>query len=104
MTILSFWTTRPAALRANIRTVERRLKGRRNSISVALDGVADKTREQLVSPPALLTAGMFGAAMHRSRALHGLRVLAVLQTANAGLQLLLTATSRSGSASALDQS
>jgi hypothetical protein len=59
-----------------------------------LAGVADNVGQRMVSPGAILTAGLFGAALQRDHRLHGLRVLAILQMANASLRLLLTATSR----------
>lgn len=94
MTVRSSSATRPGVLRAKIRTVERRILRRRDSIGVAMGSIAHHVRDQMISPATLITAGLFGAALHRRRRLHGLRMLAVLQTANAGLRLLLTATPR----------
>jgi hypothetical protein len=84
---------RPAALRASIRDVESRIRRRRANIGTAVGNAAQNAGEQMTSPGALLAAGLFGAAMQRDHRLHGLRVLAILQTANAGLRLLITATS-----------
>jgi len=60
-----------------------------------MGSAAHTVGERMTSPGAILAAGLFGAAMQRDHRLHGLRVLAILQTANAGLRLLLTATSGS---------
>jgi len=92
------FATRPAALRAGIREVERRIGHSQGEIGIAwdstLDSVTDHLRARLVSPGAILTAGLLGAAMQRDHRLRGLRILAILQTADAGLRLLMTATSR----------
>jgi hypothetical protein len=85
-------------LRAGIRDVERRIGHRQDEIGVALDstlnGVTRHLKTRLVSPGALLAAGLLGAAIQRDHRLRGLRILAILRTADAGLRLLLTATSR----------
>lgn len=86
--------TRPATLRANIRAVERRIRHRRNSIGVVVRGIASNVRNRLISPSTLIAAGLFGATLHRGRRLHGLRLLAILQAANAGLRRLLMMQSR----------
>jgi hypothetical protein len=54
----------------------------------------------MVSPGALVTAGLIGAALQRDHRLHGLRMLAMLEMANATLRLLLTLSSRTRSADA----
>ena len=95
MSALRRVATRPAALRADIRTVERRIRRRRENIGVAVDGMAHRFRNRMLSPTTLVAAGFFGAALHHSQRLHAFRLLAILQTTNAGLRLLLTATSRS---------
>jgi hypothetical protein len=94
MSILGGSSTRPAALRTSIRDVESRIRRRRGDIGAALGSAAHRAGEHMTSTGALLAAGMFGAAMQRDHRLHGLRMLAILQTANAGLRLLITATSR----------
>lgn len=94
MTIRDIFATRSGALKARIQTVEHRIQRRRDNISVAMDSIAHNARSQLISPATLIAAGLFGAALHRSHQLNGLRMLAILQTANAGLRLLLTATSK----------
>jgi len=90
--------SRPAALRAGIREVERRIEHRKGEIGIAWDSTLDRVTgqlsAQLISPGAILAAGLLGAAMQRDHRLRGLRILAILQTANALLRLLLTATSR----------
>lgn len=90
--------TRAAALRSEIREVEHRIGQRQGEIGTAfnrtLDGVTGQFRAGLVSPGAILAAALLGAAMQRDHRLRGLRMLAMLQTADAGLRLLLTATAR----------
>ena len=81
-------------MRASIRELESRIRRRRAKLGTAMGDAAHHAGAQMTSPGALLAAGLFGAAMQRDHRLHGLRVLAILQTANAGLQLLITATSR----------
>jgi len=93
MSILGGAPTRPAALRTRIRDVESRIRRRRGDVGTALGSAAHRAGEHMTSPGALLAAGLFGAAMQRDHRLHGLRMLAILQTANAGLRLLITATS-----------
>lgn len=94
MSVRDSFSIPPTALRANIRAVERRIRHRRASIRVAFRSIADNVADQLISPSTLIAAGLFGAALHRNQRLHGLRLLAILRTANAGLRRLLTATSR----------
>jgi hypothetical protein len=88
------------SLRASIRQVERRIDRRRGRLGAALNEARRSVGEQMVSPGALVAAGLFGAALQRDHRLHGLRMLAMLETANAGLRLLLTLTSRTRSAEA----
>ena len=96
MRIHSRPATRPAALKAGIREIESRIRRRRGDIGLALGSVAQNVRMRMISPGAIIAAGLFGAAIQRDHRLHGLRMLAILQTANAGLRLLLTVTSRTG--------
>ncbi|MCC5867761.1 MAG: hypothetical protein JJU27_04540 [Gammaproteobacteria bacterium] len=56
--------------------------------------MAHNVRDRLVSPGTLIAAGLFGAAIHQSHRLQGMRLLAIPQAAIAGLRLLLTASSR----------
>jgi hypothetical protein len=93
MSVRAIFSTRPTALRADIRAVERRIRQRRDYIGVAIRSVASNVRERLISPSTLVAAGLLGAAMHRSQRLRALQVLAILQAANVGLRRLLTATS-----------
>jgi hypothetical protein len=85
-------------LKANIRETESRIRRRRGDIGFALGNVAQNVRKRMISPGAIIAAGLFGVAIQRDHRLHGLRMLAILQTANAGLRLLLTVTSRTGAA------
>lgn len=94
MTILHSAATRPASLKANIRQVEGRLLERRHRVSTALGGVAHTVGDGMVSPGAIFAAGLFGAFLHRDSRLKGLRLLTILQTANASIRLLLTMSSR----------
>ena len=86
MTVHNHSATRPAALKANIRALNHRIKQRQDSIACRL-------RSQMNSPAALIVAGFFGVAVHQSQQLNGSQLLEILQTANAGLLLLVTATS-----------
>jgi hypothetical protein len=83
------------SLESDIRQVEDRMTARRGRFGVALGGVTDSVGKRMVSPGALLAAGLFGAALQRDHRLHGLRMLAMLEAANAGMRLLLTLSSRS---------
>lgn len=88
------------SLRSSIRQVEHSIAQRRGRLGVALDGVKDSIGERMLSPGVLVTAGLFGAALQRVHRLHGLRTLAMLESANAALRLLLTLSSwtRAGAA------
>lgn len=88
------------SLKSSIRETERRIALRRGRSSVALDGIAHSVGKRVVSPGALVVAGLFGAALHRDQRVHGLRMLALLETANSGLRLLLTLSSRARAAAA----
>lgn len=87
------------SLKANIREVEGRLIERRHRISDALSGVTNTARDNLVSPGMLFSAGLCGALLDRGSASAGLRLLTILQTANASVRLLLTMSSRPSSGS-----
>lgn len=81
-------------LKSRIRATERRIQCRRDSIGSAMGSLAKSAREKVISPASLITAGLVGVAMHRSERLNGLRILAIIQSANTGLRLLLTANSK----------
>ncbi|MFU8896156.1 MAG: hypothetical protein ACNA8J_07190 [Gammaproteobacteria bacterium] len=81
-------------LKSDIRQVEDRMAERRSQARLALDGVTHSVGTRMVSPGTLLAAGLFGAALQRDHRLHGLRMLAMLETANAAMRLLLTLSSR----------
>lgn len=85
-------------LSSDIRHAEQSIARRRGNLRAALDGVTHGVGERMVSPPVLVTAGLVGAALHRDVRLHGLRMLALLETANAGLRLLRTLSSRTRAA------
>ncbi|MFU8822597.1 MAG: hypothetical protein ACNA8G_13705 [Gammaproteobacteria bacterium] len=82
------------SLKSSIRQAEHSIAQRRDRLSVALDGVRHSVGTRMVSPGALVTAGLFGAALHQNQRLHGLRMLALLETANTSLRLLLALSSR----------
>jgi hypothetical protein len=82
------------SLNSRIRLTEQRIAQRRARIGAARDGVTHSVGKHLMSPGTLLAAGVFGAALQRDHRLHGLRILATLEAANAGLRLLLTLSSR----------
>ncbi len=94
MTVLQTASGRPASLKKNIRQVEGRLLERRHRISSALGGVANSVVERMVSPGTIFAAGLFGAMLHKDNRLRGVRLLSILQTANASMRLLLTLSSR----------
>lgn len=81
-------------LNSRIRQTERSIAQRRSRLGVAVDGVTHAVRRRMVSPGALVTAGLLGAALQRGHRLHGLRMLALLEAANSSLRLLNTLTSR----------
>jgi hypothetical protein len=78
------------SLKSRIRQAEQSIAERHGRLSVALDGVTHSVGARMVSPGALVTAGLLGAALHQDQRLHGLRMLALLETTNAGLRLLQT--------------
>lgn len=82
------------SLKSSIRDAEHSIVQRRDRLGVALDGVTHSVGKRMVSPGALVAAGLFGAALHRHQQLHGLRMLALLDAANTSLRLLLTLSSR----------
>jgi hypothetical protein len=82
------------SLKSSIRQAEHSIAQRRDRLSGALDDVTNSVGRRMVSPGALVAAGLFGAALQRDTRLHGLRMLALLETANAGLRLLITLTNR----------
>jgi hypothetical protein len=82
------------SLKSDIRQTERRIALRRGRLKIALDGVTDSIAKRMVSPGALVAAGLFGAALYQSHRLHGLRLLALLKATNTGLRLLRTPPSR----------
>ncbi len=90
--------TQPSALKADIRAVEVRIRQRRDNIRLGVGRVTNKLRDNVISPPTLVAAGLLGVAMHRSPRPNALRLLAILQTANAVLRRVLTATSRARAA------
>ena len=81
-------------LKSDIRQTEQSIAQRRGNLRVAIDGVTHSVSTRMVSPPVLITAGLFGAALNRDVRLHGVRMLALLETANAGVRFLRTLSSR----------
>jgi len=84
----------PAALKASLRDVESSIRCHRGNVGIALRGLAQDVGERMISPGAILTAGLFGAAIQRDHRLRGMRTLAILKTADAGIRLLLTSMPR----------
>jgi hypothetical protein len=82
------------SLNTSIRRTEQSIAQRRGRLGVALVGVRHSVGQRMVSPGMLVAAGLFGAALQRDHRLNGLRMLALLEAANAGLRLLLTLSSR----------
>jgi hypothetical protein len=79
------------SLKSRIRQVEYRITERRGRVRIAFDDVTQSAGKRMVSPGTLLAAALFGAALQRDHRLHGLRILAMLEAANAGMRLLLIA-------------
>jgi len=102
--------TRPVALRAGIRDVESRIHRRRNDLSIAAGSIANmagslahKVEEQIVSPGAIIAAGLFGAMLQRDQGKRGFGVLAILPLLSAGLRFLFKATVNDAQLSAPEQ-
>ncbi len=100
MSISSPSATSPAALRVTIRDVESRIRHRRSDINLAVGSIANqvgsvahKVEDRIVSPAAIIAAGLFGAAIQRNHRMRGIGILAILPMASAGLRFLLKATS-----------
>lgn len=87
-------------LKSSIRQAEQRIAERRSRLSDAVDGITDSISERLVSPGVLVTAGLFGAALHRDHRTHGLGMLALLKAANTGQGLVRTLAARSSATAA----
>lgn len=81
------------SLKDSIRATERSIALRRDRLGVAVNGVTRSVSTRMVSPGALVAAGLVGAALHRNQPGHLVQVMALLQAANAGLLRLLTLTS-----------
>lgn len=88
------------SLKSSIRQAEQRIAERRSRLSSAINGITDAISKRMVSPGVLVTAGLFGAALHRDHRTHGLRLLALLKTANAGQGLVRTLAARAKTAAA----
>lgn len=77
------------SLKSSIRETERSIAQRRERLGIAVDGVTRAISTRMVSPGALVTAGLVGAALHQNQQVHVLRVLALLEATNAGLRRLI---------------
>lgn len=84
--------------RQDIRDLEHRIRQRRERVVAALSTMAGGVRHRLMSPATLVAGVLLGAALHRSQQLRAFRLLALLQTANAGLRLLMSMTPGTSSA------
>ena len=80
-------------LSSDIRQAEQSIAQRRGNLRVAINGVAHSVSTRMVSPPVLVTAGLLGASLNRDVRLHGLRMLTLLETANAGVRFLRSLSS-----------
>ncbi|HUG98152.1 MAG TPA: hypothetical protein VMQ83_03155 [Gammaproteobacteria bacterium] len=85
-------------LKSSIRETEHSIAQRRSRLGVAVDGVKHAVRRRMVSPGALVTAGLLGAALQRDHRLNGLRILALLEAANSSLRRLSTLFPPTGAA------
>jgi hypothetical protein len=81
-------------LKSSIRKSEQSIAQRRRRLGVAVKGVTHAIGRRMISPGALVTAGLVGAALQRDQRLHGLRMVALLEAANSGLRLLYKLTPR----------
>lgn len=96
MNLRSNAASRSGALKANIRAVEQRMEGRRSIVMSTAKRLAHTVRERITAPATLITAGLFGAALHRGPPLEGSQILPILHAAHTGLRLLLTGTTKPG--------
>ena len=62
-----------------------------------MDSMASSVTKPVLSPTTLVTAVLFGAAIHRARQVDGRRFGAVLETLNVGFGLLQSASLKSNS-------
>jgi hypothetical protein len=76
-----------SALRRDIRRAERELQQRRQRITQTLVGIRQAARRSIVSPEALLTAGVVGVMLQRGQRRTDLLLMSVLQTATAGSRI-----------------
>lgn len=81
-------------MKSSIRQTERSIAQRRDRLGAAVEGVKHAVRRRMVSPGALVMAGLLGAALQRDHRLHGLRMLALREVASTGLRLLYTLAPR----------
>ena len=81
------------SLKSSIKETERSIALRRGRLGIAFNGVKQSVRDRMVSPGALVTAGLFGAALQRNVRMDGVRLLTLLNAANVGLSRLLTLSS-----------
>jgi hypothetical protein len=94
MNLRSSSASRSKVLKASIRAVELRMEDRRAIVKSTARRIANTIRERITAPAALITAGLFGAALHRGPPLQGSQLLPILHAANTGLRRLLTGRSR----------
>ena len=87
-------------LKSNIRQAEQRIAARRGRLGSAVNGITDAISKRMVSPGVLVTAGLFGAALHRDHRKQGLGMLALLKAANTGQGLVRTLAARKNNSAA----
>lgn len=85
-------------LKSSIRQAEQRIAERRSRLGSAVHGIKDAVGKRMVSPGVLVTAGLFGAALHRDHRTHGLGMLALLKAANTGQGLVRTLAAHTSTA------
>lgn len=90
------------SLKSSIRQAEQSIAERRARLGCAVDGITHSIGKLMVTPGALVAAGLFGVALHRDHRLHGLRLLTILKAANTGQGLVRAVTSPTSTAAEFD--
>ncbi len=82
------------ASKVRIDALELRIRERQEAIGQRIHGIIAHLRGQLIAPTTLISAGLFGVAIHRSQRARGIRLLAILHAANTGLRRVEAVKSR----------
>ncbi len=74
------------ALGSEVQRMENELEQRRQRITAALSGIGSAARGSLVSPEALLTAGIFGFMLHRGQPRPNFALVSVLHMTSTAIR------------------